>query len=437
MLKRNEYTEKYAIFKNSFLPWTKEEYKVLSYIMGDSSIASEVSVDKYKTNKFIHCNAYGIFPYSDQNLDGKIPIELKDFLALVDYKQLAFFKQDKSYWTFDELLEIERLTGLKRGGPEYEHSPASNKYVYYSEYNYDFYCWLAQTDKSIETSIEFPYHLLEKLVQMKMPPNLCSEIAAPDSYKLRPIGFGLEGLMYSFKTRALPLTAFSIPTKHHGKTIVIDLLTKIIGDTKMTNKNKIGASAHLISMMNMMGGICFKPQREKFLTLKVKDGIANAKSLIYQAHSTGIKDPRQFIKDIIYAEVKRVEAAILATSFDLVNYGFNIKLAAQVAYFTNLKAELTTDSYKLDLEDTVNFYEFQKELLTYESAKARNNDICPFNWIKDHLTHDKINKPGKHKLFTSNKIRIFIKNGEIHYQTNDAEFMTDIKFNPESNQFSL
>jgi hypothetical protein len=68
---------------------------------------------------------------------------------------------------------------------------------------------------------------------------------------------------------------------------------------------------------------------------------------------------------------------------------------------------------------------------------TRNNDICPFNWIKDHLTHDKINKPGKHKLFTSNKIRIFIKNGEIHYQTNDAEFMTDIKFNPESNQFSL
>lgn len=267
--------------------------------------------------------------------------------------------------------------------------------------------------------------------------NLYSEIYAPDSYKLRPIGVGLEGFMHSFRTRSKQ-AKISIPTKQHEKTVVIDSLTKLIGDTKMTDRTKVGASAHLLAMMNgIMDGVCFKPQREKFLTLKVKDGIANAKSLIYQAHSTDIEDPRQFIKDIISAEVKRVEVAILATSFDLVNYSFNIKLAAQVAYFTKLKAELTTGSYKLDLENIINFYEFQKELLTYENAKARNNDICPFNWIKDHLTHDKINKPGKHRLFTSNKIRIYIENGEIHYHTNYAKYMTDIKFNPELNQFSF
>ena len=256
---------------------------------------------------------------------------------------------------------------------------------------------------------------------MKMPTNLCSEITTS-----------------SYRTERAVHNAFSIPARQHGKTVAIDSLMKLIGDTKMTDRTKVGASAHLLAMMSgMMDGVCFKPQREKFLTLKVKDGVVNAKSLIDQAYSTDIEDPRQFIKDIISAEVKRVETAILTTSLDLVSYGFNIKLAAQVAYFTKLKAELTANSYKLDLEDTVNFYEFQKELITYESAKARNNDICTFNWIKDHLTHDKINKPGKHRLFTSNKIRIFIKNGEIPFDTNTENYMVDIKLNPGLNQFTF
>ena len=170
---------------------------------------------------------------------------------------------------------------------------------------------------------------------------------------------------------------------------------------------------------------------------QVKDGVANAKSLIYQAYSTDIEDPRQFIKDIISTEIKRVETAILTSSFNLVSYGFNIKLAAQVTYLTRTKADLTAGNTELDLYDVITFYEFEKENASYSRSRERNEDICPFNWIKDHLTHDKINKPGKHRLFTSNKIRVFIKSGKIYYHTNDAEFNVDIKFNPESNQFSF
>ena len=425
--------KQYAVYKSSGMPWTQLQYEVVSYLMGDKNPVLKVR-DEPLQRKYIYIDEDndGCFMFYNQIITNRAPIEFKDFLALVDYKQLAFFKQDKSYWTFDELLDIEKKTGLNRGDPLREHTPTSNKYVYCDNTtHHGFYCWSNQTDKSIETKVEFPYHLLDILVQMKMPSisvtNLCNEIVAPDSYKLRPIGLGMEEL----------IAAFSIPARQHGKTVAIDSLMKIIGDIKMTNKDKIGASAHLVTMMGMLDGICFKPQREKFLTLKVKDGIANAKSLIYQAHSTDIEDPRQFIKDIISAEIKRVETAILTSSFDLVSYGFNIKLAAQVAYLTGIKADLTAGNTELDLDDVIIFYEFEKENASYSRSRERNEDICPFTWIKDHLTHDKINKPGKHRLFTSNKIRVFIKSGKIYYHTNDAEFNVDIKFNPESNQFSF
>ena len=432
--------KQYAVYKENKQPWTQKEYEVISYLMGDKNPVSKVTEEALKrTYIYYSNNVLECFPFYHQIVAGKTPIEFKDFLALVGYKQLAFFKKDKSYWTFDELLDIEKKTGLKRGGPEYSHSPESNKYVY-SSLN-EFYCWSNQTDKSIETKIEFPYHLLDLLVQMKMPTNLCSEIATPDSYKLLPLGLGMEGLIHNFGERGLlPLTPFSIPARQHGKTVAIDSLMKIIGDTKMINTDRIGASAHILAMIKLQERMFLgkaNPVREKFLTLKVKNGLANAKSLIYQTHSTGIKDPRQFIKDIISAEIKRVETAILTTSFDVVSYGFNIKLAAQVAYLTGTKANLTAGNTELDLDDVITFYEFEKENASYSRSRERNEDICPFIWIKDHLTHDKINKPGKHSLFASNKIRIFIKNGELHYHTNDTKFNVDIKFNPELNQFSF
>lgn len=418
--------KQYAVYKSSGTPWTQLQYKLVSYLMSDKNPVLKAR-DEPLQRKYIYIDEDndGCFMFYDQIITNKVPIEFKDFLAIVDYKQLAFFKQDKSYWTFDELLDIEKKTGLNRGGPLREHAPTSNKYVYCDNTTHHrFYCWSNQTDKSIETRIEFPYHLLDTLVQMKMPTNLCSELTTSS--------YGTEKDVHA---------AFSIPARQHGKTVAIDSLMKIIGDTKMTNKNRIDASDHALDMLRFMGsgfefGIGSKP-REKFLTLKVKDGVANAKSLIYQAYSTDIEDPRQFIKDIISTEIKRVETAILTSSFDLVSYGFNIKLAAQVAYLTRTKADLTAGNTELDLYDVINFYEFEKENASYSRSRERNEDICPFNWIKDHLTHDKINKPGKHRLFTSNKIRIFIKNGELHYHTNDAEFNVDIKFNPESNQFSF
>ena len=418
--------KQYAVYKSSGTPWTQLQYKLVSYLMSDKNPVLKAS-DETLQRKYIYIDEDndGCFMFYDQIITNKVPIEFKDFLALVDYKQLAFFKQDKSYWTFDELLDIEKKTGLNRGGPLREHAPTSNKYVYCDKTTHHrFYCWSNQTDKSIETKVEFPYHLLDILAQMKMPTNLCSEITTS-----------------RYRTERAVHNAFSITARQHGKTVAIDSLMKIIGDIKMTNKYKMSASAHLLAMTRLLGsgfefGIGSKP-REKFLTLKVKDGVANAKSLIYQAYSTDIEDPRQFIKDIISAEIKRVETAILTSSFDLVSYGFNIKLAAQVTYLTRTKADLTAGNTELDLYDVITFYEFEKENASYSRSRERNEDICPFNWIKDHLTHDKINKPGKHRLFTSNKIRVFIKNGELHYHTNDAKFNVDIKFNPESNQFSF
>lgn len=437
----NKDLQKYAVYKSTPTPWSQEEYEVVSNLMGDQDTV-EISRDT-STRKFIYTIEEGsCFLHSDQNTTGKTIITLVDFLGLVDYKNLALSTKKGTYWTFQQLETIANLTGLNRAGPDLEHNVTSKDYAYYAKTQDGFYCWRDQNiAKVVAEKITFPYALLEELVDLKKSKNPCSEIC-PDG-SLRPLGLGISDLATMFKTKGLHLApfSFSIPARQHGKTVVIDSLMKIIGDTKMTNKNKIGASAHALAMLRFMGsgfefGIGSKP-REKFLTLKVKDGVANAKSLIYQTHSTGIKDPRQFIKDIIYTEIKRVETAILAISFDLVSYGFNIKLAAQVAYLTGTKAELTAGNTELDLDDVITFYEFEKENASYSRSRERNEDVCPFNWIKDHLTHDRINKPGKHRLFTSNKIRIFIKNGEIHYHTNDAEFNVDIKFNPESDQFSF
>ena len=185
--------KQYAVYKGNGTPWTQVEYELISYLMGDKEIIPRVTSVILK-RKYIYLNNINqSYPFKRQNIDGKTLIELSDFLALVDYKQLAFFKQDQSYWTFDELLDIERLSGLKRGGPEYEHAPTSNEYVFYSKYNHEVYCWANQTAFSIETSIKFPYHLLETLVQMKMSKISLQEFCPDDS--LRPLGLGISALV--------------------------------------------------------------------------------------------------------------------------------------------------------------------------------------------------------------------------------------------------
>ena len=433
--------KQYAVYKSNGTPWTQEQYELISYLMGDKEIIPRVTSIILK-EKYIYLNDIKqSFPFKRQNIDGKTLIELYDFLALVDYKQLAFFKKDQSYWTFDELLEIEKLTSLKRGGPECEHAPTSNAYVYYPTVMSEFYCWSNQTAKSIETCIEFPYHLLETLVQMKMPKNSCNEICPDDS--LRPLGLGISALHHGLRLRGLPLAGFSIPVVQQ-KTVAIDSLIKFLGEETMTNKNKISASAHLLAMAKSMSsgfefGIGSYP-KGKYLSLSIKNGQSNVKSLIHQAVYTGIKDPRPYIKDLIQRELNILTHDVSTINLENIDYGFNIKLASQVAYFKGLKAALAKNEItSMDTQDATNFYNFKKELVSYEKARTANENVCPYSWISNHLKSEVLDRPGLHELFVSNNIIITTKDGKLSFVSTKEgkKYSVNIKLNVATGLYSI
>lgn len=429
----NKDLQKYAVCKNTNTPWSQEEYEVVSNLMGDQDTV-EISRST-STRKFIYTLEEGsCFLHSDQNTAGKTIITLVDFLGLVDYKELGLSTKKGTYWTFQQLETIANLTGLRRAGPELEHNVTSKEYVYYAEIQNGFYCWRDQNITKVEKEkIIFPYSLLEEV---------CSEIAAPEG-TLRPIGLGISDLMHNLTARGMH-AAFSIPTKQHGKTVAIDSLMKILGEKTMTNQDKMSASAHLLAMAKFMGsgfesGTGSKP-KGKYLSLSVKNGQSNVKSLIHQAMYTGIKDPRPYIKDLIQRELNRLTTDVSTMNLENIDYGFNIKLASQVAYFKGLKAALAKNEItSMDTQDAVNFYNFKKELVSYEKARTANENVCPYLWISNHLKSDVLDRPGLHKLFVSNNIVILVKDGKLSFESmkEGKKYSVNIKLNVATGLYSI
>ena len=190
----NKDLQKYAVYKQDGSPWTQEEYEVVSHLMGDTNTVGEVT---YKARKLKYIYTLGNVPivtcfmHYSQNIESKVNITLSDFLDLVSYKDLALSNND-AYWTFQQLETIAKLTGLNRAGPEAEHNITSKNYVYYSEYQKGFYCWRNQdTIKVLQEKITFPYPLLEVLVELKKPKNLCLEFVEHEGLVLRPFQRGL------------------------------------------------------------------------------------------------------------------------------------------------------------------------------------------------------------------------------------------------------
>jgi hypothetical protein len=358
--------------------------------------------------------------HTDQITLGKPHITLSDFLALVDYKDLAL-RDD--YWTFQQLEDIAKLTGLNRAGPELEHEVANREYVYYSKTRNGFYCWRDQNiTKVIETYITFPYYLLEELVGLKTkkPKNLCSEIIKP------------EGLIFkSLLERSLGRTS--------RKTVAIDSLMKITGEKTMTSQNKLAAAA---ALLKFMGESTLRRQssKGKYLSLSIKNGQSNVKSLIHQAAYTGIKDPRPYIKDLIQRELNRLTTDVSTMNLESIDYGFNIKLASQVSYFKGLKAALAkNDITMMDIQDAVNFYNFKKELVSYEKARIANNNVCPYLWVSNHLKADVLDKPGLHTLFVSNNIIIIATDGKLSFESTkeSKKYSVNIKLNVATGVYSI
>lgn len=421
----NKDLQKYAVYKQDGSPWTQEEYEVVSHLMGDKNIVEEVSrstlsrIYIYTLSRGLNC-----FMHTDQITLGKPHITLSDFLDLVDYKDIALSTYDSCYWTFQQLETIAKLTGLNKAGPELEHDVTSRDYVYYSESRSGFYCWDNQnTIKVIEEHITFPYHLLEELVGLKTkkPKNLCSDfeglVFKPEQFKF----------MLNFGAKA-PL-----------KTVAIDSLMKITGEKTMTLQNKLATAAALLKFMSEPTPIR-KSSKGKYLSLSIKNGQSNVKSLIHQAAYTGIKDPRPYIKDLIQRELNRLTTDVSTMNLESIDYGFNIKLASQVSYFKGLKAALAkNDITGMDIQDAVNFYNFKKELVSYEKARIANNNVCPYLWVSNHLKADVLDKPGLHTLFVSNNIIILAKDGKLSFESTkeSKKYSVNIKLNVATGLYSI
>ena len=422
----NRDLQKYAVYKQDGSPWTQEEYEIVSHLMGDTNTVGEVT---YKARKLKYIYTLGNVPivtcfmHYSQNIESKVNITLSDFLDLVSYKDLALSNND-AYWTFQQLETIAKLTGLNKAGPELEHDVTSRDYVYYSESRSGFYCWGNQnTIKVIEEHITFPYHLLEELVGLKTkkPKNLCSDfeglVFKPEQFKFM-LNFGVKA----------PL-----------KTVAINSLMKITGEKTMTLQNKLATAAALLKFMSEP-----TPRRQsskgKYLSLSIKNGQSNVKSLIHQAMYTGIKDPRPYIKDLIQRELNRLTTDVSTMNLESIDYGFNIKLASQVSYFKGLKAALAkNDITGMDIQDAVNFYNFKKELVSYEKARISNNNVCPYLWVSNHLKADVLDKPGLHTLFVSNNIIIIAKDGKLSFESTkeSKKYSVNIKLNVATGLYSI
>jgi hypothetical protein len=167
----------------------------------------------------------------------------------------------------------------------------------------------------------------------------------------------------------------------------------------MTSQNKLATAA---ALLKFMGESTLRRQssKGKYLSLSIKNGQSNVKSLIHQAMYTGIKDPRPYIKDLIQRELNRLTTDVSTMNLESIDYGFNIKLASQVSYFKGLKVALAkNDITTMDIQDAVNFYNFKKELVSYEKARIANNNICPYLWVSNHLKADVLKRPFLHAFY--------------------------------------
>lgn len=207
----------------------------------------------------------------------------------------------------------------------------------------------------------------------------------------------------------------------------------------MTSQNKLATAAALLKFMSEPTPIR-KSSKGKYLSLSIKNGQSNVKSLIHQAMYTGIKDPRPYIKDLIQRELNRLTTDVSTMNLESIDYGFNIKLASQVSYFKGLKAALAkNDITTMDIQDAVNFYNFKKELVSYEKSRIANNNVCPYLWVSNHLKADVLDKPGLHTLFVSNNIIIIAKDGKLSFESTKEgkKYSVNIKLNVATGLYSI
>lgn len=172
-----------------------------------------------------------------------------------------------------------------------------------------------------------------------------------------------------------------------------------------------------------------KPQ---YLSFKPKNGRPNVRSLVYQAINAGINDPRPYVQTVLTEEQKRVAIAIKNYDFDAIAYGFNIKLATFVTFFKEIQLKVEET---VPLKVAVTFYEFEKELEKYNKLILANAANCPYIWLYEEINKPEYHRPGTHSIFKSKKLKIYMKDGYIHYSEPAMTYKVPLVYNTIAQKF--
>lgn len=354
-------------------------------------------------------------------------------------------------WTLDQLLIIANSMGDKRVKNITEVGSSKTNPVYCRDNEDGVYNWSIQIN-GFKDRKQISYEEYLKLIK-------------PNAYKIK------KGSIISVNTTFTELIEVDIVSTNYVRTKSGDILYynnlfSIVDDRPAVELNKVTDITESISKLTQSSicpevlnpnqteskGKTMKSMIEffemlkagasnsegKYLSLIIKNGEANVKSLIHQAYYAQIKDPRPYIKQLISRELNRLTSDLNTLNLENIDYGFNIKLASQVAYFKNFKAKSAKTNEDMDIEVAVNYYNFKKELASYTAARASTeNNVCPFAWVKNHLTSANLNKPGKHTLYSSNKITIWLKDGKLYFKNSDAIYVIPVKLTVSTNTYSF
>ena len=360
-------------------PWTLDQLLIIANSMGDKRVKNITEVGSSKTNP-VYCrdNEDGVYNWSIQKngFKDRILISYEEYLKLIKPGPYKIKKGSiiSVNTTFTELIEVDIIS------TNYVRTKSGEIHFYNNLFS------IVDDRPAVElnkvTDVTESFAQVARLAVGQSP--ICPEILNPNQ------------------------------TQSKGKTMK--------SMKEFFEMLKAGAS-------NSDG---------KYLSLIIKNGEANVKSLIHQAYYAQIKDPRPYIKQLISRELNRLTSDLNTLNLENIDYGFNIKLASQVAYFKGFKAQAAKTNEDMDIEVAVNYYNFKKELATYTAARAlTENNVCPFAWVKDHLTPANLNKPGKHTLYTSNKIVIWLKDGKLYFKNSDAIYAIPVKLTVSTNSYSF
>lgn len=384
----------FAVYKNDGTYWTPAEVQLIAASMGDTIPTGTLnSLQQRMRYVYKEPNGIGVFvfPWRNQNITRLTPIEYNDYLKLIK-------PTTDNLKPGTKVKIVDKWTDKTNQNREGKMDDWLGKTVTIN-YNFGNYNIKETTDWN------FNIHCFQCLVQPEIDENYKSTNSIIEGNKM---------------TREINTI---LSPRAVGKSLMATALAEMLSD-------------------DIFKCMTSKP-RGKYLSLKIKNGVANARSLIYQAESTGINDPRPYIQEIIAAEKKALKQKIVDLNLYTVSYGYNIKLASLIECGKILqKAVYENPSVEMGLKDCIAMYKLLDELTILDVVITRAEETrtayeCPYKWIAKFLTAENLNVPKEKVLFDSNKLTITLKNGWLKLNNHREIYKIDIKLDVKTGTYYI